>query len=48
MFSDYTWISDKKIYDGCYKRRPDLLLDLGYQVIIIEVDEKTSKILLYL
>ena len=27
------------IQDGCSKRRPDLLLDLGYQVIIIEVDE---------
>ena len=38
-FHDYTWISDKKIVDGCSKRRPDLFLDLGYQVIIIEVDE---------
>jgi len=38
-FQQYTWISDKKIYDGCSKRRPDLLLDLGYQIIIIEVDE---------
>jgi hypothetical protein len=27
------------ISDGCSKRRPDLLLDLGYQIIIIEVDE---------
>lgn len=35
----YTWIADKKIQDGCSKKRPDLLLDLGYQVIIIEVDE---------
>jgi hypothetical protein len=33
-----SWISDKRV-DGCSKRRPDLLLDLGYQVIIIEVDE---------
>jgi len=38
-FPDFTWISDKKIYDGCSKRRPDLLLDLGYQIIIVEVDE---------
>ena len=35
----YTWIIDKKVSDGCSKKRPDLLLDLGYQVIIIEVDE---------
>jgi hypothetical protein len=38
-FQQYSWISDKKIQDGCSKRRPDLLLDLGYQVIVIEVDE---------
>jgi hypothetical protein len=35
----YTWIIDKKIQDGCSKKRPDLFLDLGYQVIIIEIDE---------
>ena len=35
----YSWITDKRVKDGCSKRRPDLLLDLGYQVIIIEVDE---------
>jgi hypothetical protein len=38
-FSDLTWIADKKIKDGCSKRRPDLLLDLGYQIIIVEIDE---------
>ena len=38
-FPDLTWISDKTVFDGCSKRRPDLLLDLGYQVIIIEIDE---------
>ena len=38
-FMDLTWIADKKIKDGCSKRRPDLLLDLGYQVIIVEIDE---------
>jgi hypothetical protein len=32
-------VADKKIQDGCSRKRPDLLLDLGYQVIIIEVDE---------
>lgn len=38
-FPDYDWKEDKKIMDGCSKRRPDLLLDLGYQIIIIEIDE---------
>jgi hypothetical protein len=33
------WVADKKIVGGCSKRRPDLLLDLEHQVIIIEVDE---------
>jgi hypothetical protein len=38
-FPNFTWNLDKKIEDGCSKRRPDLLCDLGYQVIIVEVDE---------
>ena len=38
-FPSFTWITDKRIQFGCSKRRPDLLLDLGYQVVIIEVDE---------
>lgn len=38
-FPDFTWKTDKKVQDGCSRRRPDLLLDLGYQVIIVEIDE---------
>jgi len=38
-FENYSWIADKIVSDGCSKKRPDLLLDLGYQVIIIEIDE---------
>jgi predicted nucleic-acid-binding Zn-ribbon protein len=38
-FSNYNWIADKIVNGGCSKRRPDLLLDLLYQIVIIEVDE---------
>jgi hypothetical protein len=36
---DNSWICDKRIVDGCSKRRPDLLLDMGSHVIIIEIDK---------
>jgi len=36
---DLTWVSDKTVKDGCSKKRPDLLLDLGEQIIMLEVDE---------
>jgi len=42
-FPEYVWITDKIIQDGCSKKRPDLLLDLGYQVIIVEIDENQHK-----
>ncbi len=32
-------VSDKKIADGCSRRRPDIFIHLGYQIVIIEVDE---------
>jgi hypothetical protein len=38
-FSDLYWIADKLISGGCSKRRPDLFLDMGFQIIIIEIDE---------
>jgi hypothetical protein len=38
-FKEKSIIIDKPIYDGCSKKRPDIFLDLGYQVIIIEIDE---------
>ena len=38
-FPDFSWVADKTMTDGCSRRRPDLTLDLGYQVIILEIDE---------
>ena len=38
-FPNFTWVADKKIQDGCSKKRPDLLLDLGDYLIITEIDE---------
>jgi len=38
QFPNLNWVTDKRI-GGCSKRRPDLLLDLLYQVIIVEIDE---------
>ena len=38
-FPDLNWIADKIINGGCSRRRPDLLLDLGDQIIIVEIDE---------
>ena len=39
IFPEFTWVHDKRVEDGCSKRRPDLLLDLGSHIIIIEIDE---------
>lgn len=38
-FPDVDWIFDKRITGGCSYRRPDAILDLGYQLIIVEIDE---------
>jgi hypothetical protein len=38
-FPQFTWVSDKKVQDGCSRRRPDLLLDMGSHIIIVEIDE---------
>lgn len=38
-FPDFTWIADKTVQDGCSKRRPDLLLDMGSHIVIVEIDE---------
>ena len=38
-FTSCTVVRYRKIEDGCSARRPDARIDLGYQVIIVEVDE---------
>ena len=38
-FPEFTWITDKRISDGCSLRRPDLLVDFGSHVAVVEVDE---------
>ena len=43
LYPNLSWNSDKIIKDGCSKKRPDILLDLGYQIIIIEIDENQHK-----
>ena len=38
---DITW--DKVPQDGCTQRRPDLVMDLGYVVLVIECDEHAHR-----
>jgi hypothetical protein len=42
-YPDKSWVFDKTIDGGCSKRRPDIVLDLGSEVLIIEVDEWQHK-----
>jgi hypothetical protein len=42
-FPNLTIINDRINLDGCSKKRPDIQIDLGYQIIIIEIDEKQHK-----
>ena len=34
-----SWVTDKRVADGCSRRRPDLLCDLGDQLLMVEIDE---------
>ena len=43
IFHNLTIQTDKIIQDGCSKKRPDIQIDLGYQIIIIEIDENQHK-----
>lgn len=37
---DLSWVHDKMVDGGCSKRRPDLLVDMGTHVVIVEIDEQ--------
>ena len=39
IYPDFDWVADKRVKDGCSNRRPDLLLDLGSHIVIVEIDE---------
>jgi hypothetical protein len=39
QFPDIEIVTDKRIHGGCSRRRPDIFIDLGYQIIIVEIDE---------
>ena len=43
QFKQFDIICDKKIIDSCSLRRPDILIDFGNYLIIIEVDENQHK-----
>lgn len=38
-FPDISFISDKRVLDGCSERRPDDIADLGTHLLIVETDE---------
>jgi hypothetical protein len=42
-FSEYSWVSDKRVIDGCSSKRPDIYVDMGSHIIVIEVDENQHK-----
>ena len=42
-FKEIDWFFDKKVEDGCSKRRPDIMCDLGKHILIVEIDEYQHK-----
>ena len=40
---DITMVFNKSVKDGCSARRPDVLIDFGSHVVIIECDENQHK-----
>ena len=42
-FPNLTLIADRPVENSCSKKRPDLLVDMGSHIIIIEIDEFQHK-----
>lgn len=42
-FPVYDWSHDRRVPDGCSGLRPDLLLQMGSHVLIVEVDENAHR-----
>ena len=42
-FPAYDWSHDRRVPDGCSGLRPDLLLQMGSHVLIVEVDEHAHR-----
>jgi hypothetical protein len=42
-FTNLTLMIDRHVYDGCSKRRPDVFIDMGTHIIIIEIDENAHR-----
>jgi hypothetical protein len=38
-FPTLSWTVDKRVADGCSARRPDMMVDFGSHVLVVEVDE---------
>ena len=39
LYPDYDIAFDRRVADGCSRRRPDILVDMGEFVVVVEVDE---------
>ncbi len=39
VYPTVDWVFDKTVHGGCSLRRPDVFLDLGSHVLVVEVDE---------
>ncbi len=44
QFPDYSWIFDRIIESGCSKKRPDIFVDMGFRILVVEIDENQHKI----
>lgn len=42
-FPNMTLMVDKKIYDGCSTKRPDVFIDFGSHIVIVEIDENAHR-----